>query len=75
MNMLTITRVHYTIDIAGGLVFAFFMHSKIKKHIFYGDWLLSLPYLLVRKGINKYRARRGQLDTIGNGLEERLVEH
>lgn len=51
ISMLTINRVHYTIDIAGGLVFAFFFHRMASKLVFYWDWILSLPYFLVKKGV------------------------
>lgn len=55
MNMLTITRVHYTVDIAGGLIFGFFWHSVVNKNIYYFDWLASLPYFLVKKLVNRYK--------------------
>lgn len=55
MNMLLITRVHYTIDVAAGLVFSLFFHGVAGKWVYYFDWLLSLPYLLARTFIAKCR--------------------
>ena len=46
VNLLTIVRVHYIIDIAGGLIFALFMSKNTKKLIFFSDWVLSQPYVL-----------------------------
>lgn len=74
MNMLTITRVHYTVDIAGGLVFAFFAHKMVAKIVFYGDWLLSAPYLAVRKVRERGQRRVGGGEAADASLEERLVE-
>jgi hypothetical protein len=49
MNMLLITRVHYTIDVAGGIVFAYFFHKFCSKNIKYMDKILSLPYFIFMK--------------------------
>jgi membrane-associated phospholipid phosphatase len=57
MNMLTILEVHYTVDVAAGLVFAFFFHRLAGKVVYYWDWVLNLPYLLVNKGIQRYRRK------------------
>lgn len=48
MNMLTITRVHYTVDIIGGLVFALFFYRTSKRVFIYFDKLFSLPYFIVK---------------------------
>jgi hypothetical protein len=53
MNMLLITRVHYTIDVASGLVYAFFVYSLVERVVRYFDWLLSLPYLLGKKAFER----------------------
>lgn len=53
MNMLLITRVHYTIDVAGGLVFAFFWSRIAERYVSYFDWLVSLPYVVGRKVVMK----------------------
>jgi formate/nitrite transporter FocA (FNT family) len=80
MNMLTITRVHYTVDIAGGLIFAFFAHKMVAKIVFYGDWLLSAPYLAVKKFRERGEQKVGGEKKVRGGeatdatLEERLVE-
>jgi hypothetical protein len=47
--MLTITRVHYTIDIIGGLIFALICERIASKYIYYFDYLLSYPYILGKK--------------------------
>lgn len=62
MNMLLITRVHYTIDVAAGLVYAFFVFSLIERVVSYFDWLLSLPYLLGKMAFERCRrfARRNR---------------
>lgn len=49
MNMLIITRVHYTIDVAGGLVFAFAVFEFCNKNLYWFDRFLSLPYVLGAK--------------------------
>lgn len=58
MNMLLITRVHYTIDIAGGIFYAFFLYNFASRLIFYMDWVLSVPYLLGKKALRRYRQGR-----------------
>lgn len=49
MNMLLLTRVHYTIDIAGGLIYAFFFYGMAEKIVVYFDWLLSGPFVMGKK--------------------------
>ena len=58
MNMLLITRVHYTIDVAGGLVFAFFWSRFAERYISYFDWLLTLPYVAGRKVLEKCKENK-----------------
>jgi len=61
MNMLTITRVHYTIDIVGGLIFSFFMHRNVAPLVYCADWIISQPYSLSVKAIaafKKYRSKK-----------------
>lgn len=58
MNMLLITRVHYTVDVAAGLVYAFFFYGLAEKIISYFDWLVSLPYLLGKKVFDKYHQNK-----------------
>jgi hypothetical protein len=48
MNMLLITRVHYVIDIIGGLVFATWYHRTATRFVLYIDKLLSLPFWVVK---------------------------
>jgi len=44
MNMLIITRVHYTVDVIGGLVFSVYSYWVIGKLTVYIDMAISLPY-------------------------------
>ena len=46
MNMLLITKVHYTIDILGGLIFAIWFHRLASRYVIYIDKFLSLPHWL-----------------------------
>lgn len=47
INILIICRVHYTIDIIGGLVFAAFYHKLSTIIVKYYDKVLSLPFVFV----------------------------
>jgi hypothetical protein len=58
MNMLLLTRVHYTIDIAGGLIYAFFFYGMAEKIVVYFDWLLSGPFVLGKRIYMIYRERK-----------------
>lgn len=49
MSMLTITRVHYTIDVIGGLCFAFCCCRIGIICTYYVDYFLCLPYLFGKK--------------------------
>jgi hypothetical protein len=62
MNMLLLTRVHYTIDIAGGLIYAFFFYGMAEKIVVYFDWLLSGPFVLGKKiyTICRERKKKGE---------------
>jgi hypothetical protein len=78
VNMLTTTEVHYSIDVAGGLVFAFFFHKLAGNIVFYWDWLLSLPYFLVKKGVEKYKANQKMSTNLnenpyGSNTDQRLI--
>jgi hypothetical protein len=55
MNMLLITRVHYTVDVAAGLIYAFIFYGLAEQIVSYFDWLISLPYLLGKKALAKCR--------------------
>lgn len=48
MNMLLITRVHYVVDIAGGLIFAIWYHRTATRYVLYIDKFLTLPYFIVK---------------------------
>ena len=49
INLLIMTKVHYTADIIGGLIFATFMHNLAAKTAFYTDKMISFPYWLSLK--------------------------
>lgn len=48
MNLLLITKVHYVVDIAGGLIYAAWFYRLTRRFVFYFDKLVSLPYVLIR---------------------------
>jgi hypothetical protein len=47
------TKVHYTVDIIGGLIFAIFMYNLASKTVYYTDKFISLPHVLCLKIYNK----------------------
>lgn len=47
VNLLLITKVHYTVDIVGGLLFAMWFDWMGTKIVAYFDWVFSLPYKTV----------------------------
>lgn len=51
MNMLIITRVHYTADVIGGLIFAVYFYWVVVEKLIWVDKLASLPYSFVIKPI------------------------
>lgn len=53
INLLIMTKVHYSADIIGGLIFATFMHKLASKTVYYSDKFISLPHLLGLKIYNK----------------------
>jgi hypothetical protein len=53
INMLLITKVHYTADIVGGLVFAIWLYWMGGKAVVYFDKVLSFPYTIVSWIYNK----------------------
>ncbi len=77
MNMLLITRVHYTIDIAAGLVFAVFMSKNVNRFVPWADKIISLPLLLGEKGRDwcRERQRKKEEEELAlNDVNARLVE-
>ena len=49
MNMLVTTRVHYIIDVVGGLIFAIWSYRQSVRYVIFFDKLLSLPFFLFMK--------------------------
>jgi hypothetical protein len=47
--MLITTRVHYSIDIIGGILFGCLSFDIANRYLFYLDYFWSLPYLLFNK--------------------------
>ena len=45
LNMLLITKVHYIVDIVGGIVFAVWAHRTFVRLVVYVDRIFSLPYV------------------------------
>lgn len=56
MNMLLITEVHYVADVIGGLVFATWFYRTSIRVVFYTDFFFSLPFLLVKKIVQKCKS-------------------
>lgn len=48
MNLLLITKVHYVVDVAGGLIFAAWFYRLANSLVLYFDKLVSLPYVLIK---------------------------
>lgn len=59
--MLTITRIHYSIDVIGAFIFAPFWYFFIEKHLKQVDYIFSTIFYLLRKvykkckGMNYYK--------------------
>ncbi len=49
MNMLIVTRVHYTIDVVGGLIFSVYSYWLIGQFTERIDRVISAPYKYVIK--------------------------
>jgi hypothetical protein len=57
VNLLIMTKVHYTVDILGGLIFAAFMHKASRLTVLYTDKAMSFPYVL---GLKIYKKLKRQ---------------
>jgi len=55
MNFLIISRVHYTIDIIAGLIFAVTSFRMTILIVKYEDYLLSIPFYIGRFFFKKFR--------------------
>jgi len=63
MNMLVITRVHYTIDIGAGLLFACFFYKLCCDYVCWIDKFISIPYLIgkkVQEKVKNIKIRRAE---------------
>jgi hypothetical protein len=59
MNMLIVTRVHYTIDVAGGLIYSVYCYWLIGVFTERIDRIISAPYkYAIKPLIEKVRERR-----------------
>ena len=52
--MLIVLRVHYTIDIVGGFIYSYYFFKFTNENLKRADWLWSLPFMIVKKGYNKF---------------------
>lgn len=69
MNMLIITRVHYTADVVGGLIFSVYFYWAVSYRLVWIDKLASLPFFLVVKPIiNRYKKRQAEKFLLNNSL-------
>ena len=48
MNLLLITKVHYVVDLVGGLVFAIWYYWIAGFCVIYFDKLMSFPFFIVK---------------------------
>lgn len=55
INMLTITRIHYSIDVIGAFIFAPFWYFFIERHLKKVDYGFSLLFYMGRKVYNKWK--------------------
>lgn len=55
MNFLIITRVHYTIDVIAGIIFAVTSFRMTILIVKYEDYLLSIPFYIGRFLLKKFR--------------------
>jgi hypothetical protein len=62
MNMLIVTRVHYTIDVGGGLLFSFFFYRFCSKNVYWIDRLMSLPYVAGKNIYKKFNKKSNKND-------------
>ena len=70
--MLTITRIHYSIDVIGALIFAPFWYLiVVKKHLTKFDFGFSVPYYIARK---IYKKCKGSVYD-PHGTEAELQSH
>jgi hypothetical protein len=59
MNMLIVTRVHYTIDVAGGLIFSVYCYWLIGQFTERIDRVVSAPYkYAIKPLIHKIKERK-----------------
>ena len=82
MNMLIVTRVHYTIDVAGGLIYSVYCYWLIGVFTERIDRIISAPYkYAIKPLIEKVRERRMRKNlafdesegTMRESLNDRLV--
>lgn len=55
INMLTITRIHYSIDVIGAFIFAPFWYFFVQKHLVKADYMFSSLFYLFRMAYKKCR--------------------
>lgn len=58
MNVLIITRIHYTIDIIAAIIFTVLIYRLVMNILKYVDYLFSIPYYLVRMAYFKITRKR-----------------
>ena len=82
MNMLIVTRVHYTIDVTGGLIFSVYCYWLIGQFTEKIDRVISVPYkYVIRPLIDKVRDIRMRRNlvfeenegTVRKSLNDKLV--
>jgi hypothetical protein len=58
MNVLIITRIHYTIDIIAAIIFTVLIYRLVIDILKYVDFLFSIPYYFVRMTYLKVKRKR-----------------
>ena len=63
MNMLIISRIHYTIDVIAALVFSLSIYTIVVYNLKYIDYFFSFPLFLVNKIKNKCHNSQSESNT------------
>lgn len=61
MNLLIITRIHYTIDIMGGIIFSLAFFRGVSYTLKYFDYLFSIPFYIARYFYKRF-CKKGDQD-------------
>lgn len=63
-NMLLVTKVHYSIDIIAGIIFALWFYRLSERITYYLDYLFTLPKVGVAKIVACLRGEEEEPDEV-----------